>query len=81
MVKQVPYFEDSTGYAHKTELAAWKADLAIWIERTEVVNETTAKQLAERICTDRQAIAEMQSILTNLEHCMPYPVETETVSA
>lgn len=76
MVKQVPYFEDSSGKAHKTAHDAWKADVALWFIETGAVNEASAKQLVEHIASGgRDRACELVHMLQEFSDTMP----TETL--
>ena len=76
MVRQVPYFEDSSGKAHKTEHEAWKADVALWFTETGAVNEASAKQLVEHIVSGGQARA---NELANMIKVFAGTLPTETL--
>lgn len=49
MVKSVQRFEDSSGAVHTTELEAWKAELALILLGSEVVNPASATALTAHI--------------------------------
>lgn len=75
MVKQVPYFEDSSGKAYKTAYDAWKADVALWLVETGAVNEASAKQLVEHITSGgRDRARELVHMLEEFGDTIPIPV-------
>lgn len=72
MVRQVTYYEDSKGVAHKTEHEASKADLAGWLLDTGVMNEASAKQLVEHIASGgRDRAIELANTINVFAGTMP----------
>lgn len=75
MVKQVPYFEDSSGKAHKTPYDAWRAELTLWLVATKTINDAQAKQLVDHITSSdaRERLASLGKIVDELHAVAPEP--------
>lgn len=73
MVKQVPYFEDSSGKPHKTQYEAWRAELILWLSATKALsNEAQAKAIVDHITAGGSKRAgELHKIIGELMDCMP----------
>lgn len=73
MVKQVPYFEDSSGKPHKTQYEAWRAELIIWFVSTKALsNEAMAKAIVDHITAGGSSRAdELEKIVAHLAESMP----------
>lgn len=63
MVKQITCYEDSKGTVHKSPFDAHRADLAIWLARSEDITETSARKLAERIAGSSDELDELIEML------------------
>ena len=59
MVSRIQAYKDTSGKIHEDEYAAHKADLTLWLAKQESINETSAKQLAERIAGDPSELMDM----------------------
>jgi hypothetical protein len=70
MVKQVPYFEDSSGKPHKTPYDAWRAELMLWLTSTKAfANETQARTLIDYVTLN--GVEGLQRIVNELAECQP----------
>jgi len=71
MVKQITCYEDAKGVIHKSPFDAHRADLAIWLARSEDVSDTSAKKLADRIAGSREELDELIGMLTACRDTQP----------
>lgn len=73
MVKTVQCYEDASGKLHKSAFDAHRADLALWFARSDAINDTSAKQLADRIAGEPGALSELIESLEALQLHAPTP--------
>lgn len=66
MVRVVQCYEDESGRLHRTAFEAYRADLSIWFTRTGVMNEASAKQLADLIADKPTECHELTKVLCEL---------------
>jgi hypothetical protein len=71
MVKAIQCYEDAAGKLHKCPFDAHRADLALWFARSESINETSAKQLADRIANTPNELDELIEALKSLRDSQP----------
>lgn len=71
MVKQIQCYEDASGTLHKCAFDAHRADLALWFARSDAINHTSAKQLADRIAGEPGALSELIESLEALRANRP----------
>lgn len=71
MVKQIQCYEDSNGKVHKDVIDAHRADLAIWLARSEAINETSARQLATQIINVPGELDGLLAVLNALSRALP----------
>lgn len=80
MVKQIQCYEDASGKLHKSAFDAYRADLAIWFARSESINDTSAKQLADRIAGTPGELDELIEALKSLQSHAPTPAPEMTAA-
>jgi len=73
MVQQIQCYKDESGKLHEKAFDAYRADLAIWFARSESINDTSAKQLADRITGDRGELDGLIETLKAVSANMPVP--------
>lgn len=76
MVKQIQCYEDASSKLHKSAFDAYRADLAIWFARSESINDTSAKQLADRIAGTPGELDELIETLKSIRDNAPPPPPT-----
>lgn len=66
MVEQITCYRDSSGKLHETPLDAHRAELAIWLAATGLINEASAQQLAEKLADNAHDVVEILSQISRL---------------
>lgn len=71
MVQEIKAYRDASGAIHENPLSAHRADLALWLAKSEAINQASAQQLASSLADDHDTLDELIEMLRQMRDAQP----------